>query len=289
MIVLYHLTNSFFAFLALHCFLLCFQVLKWAHVAFLASFHQPDVIFEQLSFIWALPKYLVKSLKIVLPFFPTGTMERVVRFGEVATAKTLAKMVSMTPLTQCGASQLIMLDIHALQNQFYFDDNVVPRLYSATDLLVLELAGLPESEKQNLGIVFPDDGAHKRFSEQFGNLPCIICAKVRHEDKRVITIKDGTCKGRHVVIVDDLVHSGGTLIECVKACLANGAVKVSCFVTHAIFERGAWKKFTVEGVGVDTFYITDTHPMANQLKGIKPFKVLSIAPLLKPILLNQEG
>ncbi len=264
------------------------QALKWANVAFLATFHTPDVIFEQLSFMWALPKYLVKSLKIVLPFFPTGTMERVVTYGEVATAKTLAKMVSMTPLTQCGPSQLILLDIHALQNQFYFDDNVVPRLYSATDLLMLELAQLPEEEKKRLSIAFPDDGAHKRFASQFGSLECIICAKVRHEDKRIVTIKEGSCKDRHVIIVDDLVHSGGTLLECVKACQNNGAAKVSAFVTHAVFEQAAWKKFTKEGLGITTFYITNTHPMASELKDVKPFKVLSVAPLLMPILLNSE-
>ena len=47
------------------------------HVAFLASFHRPDVIFEQLSIIYALPRMFVGSFSLVLPFFPTGTLERV--------------------------------------------------------------------------------------------------------------------------------------------------------------------------------------------------------------------
>ena len=67
------------------------------HVAFLASFHNPEVIFEQLSIIYSLPKMFVASFTLVLPFFPTGTAERVAVEGEVATAVTLARMLSSTP------------------------------------------------------------------------------------------------------------------------------------------------------------------------------------------------
>jgi hypothetical protein len=56
-------------------------------VMLLASFHDPEVIFEQLSLIYSLPRYLVRSFRLILPFFPTGTMERVDREGQVATAK----------------------------------------------------------------------------------------------------------------------------------------------------------------------------------------------------------
>ena len=55
-------------------------------VVFVASFHNTEVIFEQLSIIWALPRYRVNSLAVILPYFPTGTMERVDSEGQVATA-----------------------------------------------------------------------------------------------------------------------------------------------------------------------------------------------------------
>ncbi|RWV85518.1 hypothetical protein GW17_00052683, partial [Ensete ventricosum] len=70
-------------------------------------------------------------------------------------------------------------------------------------------------------IAFPDDGAWKRFHKQLMHFPMvdcwtetIVCAKVREGDKRIVRIKEGNPEGRHVVIVDDLVQSGGTLIEC---------------------------------------------------------------------------
>jgi phosphoribosylpyrophosphate synthetase len=67
-------------------------------VLFLASFHTPDVVFEQLSALYALARYGARSLRVVVPFFATGTMERVDRVGEVATAATLARLVRASPL-----------------------------------------------------------------------------------------------------------------------------------------------------------------------------------------------
>jgi len=56
-------------------------------VILLASFHSPAVIFEQLSLIYSLPRYLVRSFRLILPIFPTATMERVDKEGQVVTAK----------------------------------------------------------------------------------------------------------------------------------------------------------------------------------------------------------
>ena len=55
------------------------------HVGFLASFHDRNVIFEQLSAIYSLPRYLARSFTVIMPYYPTGTMERIQRLGEVAT------------------------------------------------------------------------------------------------------------------------------------------------------------------------------------------------------------
>lgn len=96
------------------------ESVKNYHCCFLANFHDPAVFFEQFSVITALPKLLPKSFKLFLPFFPTGTMERVSRLGEVATANTLARLLSTIPNCSKGPAQICIFDIHALQNQFYF-------------------------------------------------------------------------------------------------------------------------------------------------------------------------
>jgi len=164
-----------------------------AIVIFLASFHEPSVVFEQLSLIYSLPRYLVRSFRLILPFFPTGTMERIdtegqVRSGwvwscdgwefvlrsiamirtqwgqkmnqgilgnvssgvsdkffkykfvtdhptcslssciQVVTAKCMASLLSIIPFAARGPAQIFIFDIHALQERFYFSDQVIPRL-----------------------------------------------------------------------------------------------------------------------------------------------------------------
>jgi phosphoribosylpyrophosphate synthetase len=89
--------------------------IRGQHVAFLASFSSPAVIFEQLSVIYALPRMFVSSFTLVLPFFPTGTFERMEDEGDIATAFTLARILSNIPISRGGPTSLVIFDIHALQ------------------------------------------------------------------------------------------------------------------------------------------------------------------------------
>lgn len=93
--------------------------IRGQHVAFLASFTSPGVIFEQLSVIYALPKLFISSFTLVLPFFPTGTSERMEDEGDVATAFTLARTLSNIPISRGGPTSLVTFDIHALQVHAY--------------------------------------------------------------------------------------------------------------------------------------------------------------------------
>ncbi|XP_016465473.1 ribose-phosphate pyrophosphokinase 4 isoform X1 [Nicotiana tabacum] len=236
--------------------------IRGQHVAFLASFSSPAVIFEQLSVIFALPKLFVASFTLVLPFFPTGTFERMEEEGDVATAFTMARLISNIPISRGGPTSLVIYDIHALQERFYFGDNVLPLFETGIPLLKQRLQQLPESEK--IVIAFPDDGAWKRFHNQLVDYPTVICTKVREGDKRIVRLKEGNPDGCHVVIVDDLVQSGGTLIECQKVLAAHGASKVSAYVTHGIFPKRSWERFLHKNDGSEKaftyFWTTDSCP-----------------------------
>ncbi|CAK7332591.1 unnamed protein product [Dovyalis caffra] len=255
--------------------------IRGQHVAFLASFSSPKVIFEQLSIIYALPKLFISSFTLVLPFFPTGTSERMEDEGDVATAFTLARILSNVPTPRGGPTSLVTFDIHALQERFYFGDNILPCFESGIPLLKNRLQELPDSDK--IAIAFPDDGAWKRFHNQLQHFPMIICAKVREGDQRIVRIKEGDPRGRHVVIVDDLVQSGGTLIECQKILANHGAAKISAYVTHGIFPNRSWERFEFDngghpGAGLTYFWITDSCPLTvKEVMKKPPFEVLSLA------------
>ncbi|KAL0408576.1 UNVERIFIED_CONTAM: Ribose-phosphate pyrophosphokinase, mitochondrial [Sesamum radiatum] len=257
------------------------QGVRGQHVAFLASFSSPGVIFEQLSVIYALPKLFVSSFTLVLPFFPTGTSERMEDEGDVATAFTLARILSNIPISRGGPTSLVIFDIHALQERFYFGDNILPCFESGIPLLLQRLQQLPDSD--NITIAFPDDGAWKRFHKQLQHFPMIVCAKVREGDQRIVRLKEGEPKRRHVVIVDDLVQSGGTLLECQKVLAKHGAAKISAYVTHGIFPNKSWERFKHDKGGnpengMTYFWITDSCPATvKQVKQKAPFEILSLA------------
>lgn len=258
-------------------------------VLFLASFHSPEVIFEQLSVIYAIPRYLAKSFTVILPYFPTGTMERVDTEGQIATAKTLAQLLSSIPLTGKGPAQVVIFDIHALQERFYFSDFVIPRLESAISLLKKEMCSLDDYGA--VAIAFPDDGAFKRFHSMFAEVSCtIVCTKMRENGTRVVKIKEGDPRDCHVIIVDDLVQTGGTLIECAKVLLEGGAKCVSAYVTHAVFPKNSWTKFTTseEKVAFKNFWITDSVPHALEIAEHPPFKLLSLGSVIADALLSYD-
>jgi len=249
------------------------DLVRNSHAVFLASLRDHGNLFEQLSVLYSLPRYLVKSLFIILPFFPTGTMERVDKEGDIATAMTMARVLTSLPLTQKGPSKLMIYDIHTLQNRFYFGDNVIPLLVTTIPLLLDAIKDI-----KDIMIAFPDEGSQKRFGKQFAKYEQIICTKVREGNDRIITIKEGDPTGKHVIIVDDLVQTGGTLIECKNALMKKGAAEVSAYVTHAVFPKESWKKFVNETEKpFKNFFLTNSCPlMAKELDGKGPFKVLGL-------------
>jgi len=262
------------------------EAIRNRDVVFIADFLNPREMFNQLSVLYALPRYLVRSMTVILAYFPTGTMERVEYEGQIATAHTLSKLFSAIPLTVAGPVKLVIYDIHALQERFYFGESVIPVMATAVPLIIDVLRTKHPGEK--IAIAFPDEGAQKRFGRDFDEFPHIICSKVREGDKRVVKVKEGDVEGYHVFIVDDLVKTGGTLIECKNVLLANKASKVSAYVTHAVFPQDSWKRFTVEGPNqFKTFYTTDSCPsVAKILSGVKPFEVLSLAASMTQIIMR---
>lgn len=256
------------------------QEMRGQHVAFLAAFSSPGVIFEQLSVIYALPRLFVASFTLVLPFFPTGSFERMEEEGDVATAFTMARILSNIPISRGGPTSLVIYDIHALQERFYFGDHVLPLFETGIPLLKQRLHQLPDSDK--IVVAFPDDGAWKRFHKLLDHFPMVVCTKVREGDKRIVRLKEGNPAGCHVVIVDDLVQSGGTLIECQKVLVAHGATKVSAYVTHGVFPKRSWERFTHKSDGSGSafayFWITDSCPLTvKAIANKRPFEVLSLA------------
>eukprot|EP01084_Bolivina_argentea_P107352 191934_1 len=254
------------------------NVISGSHVLFLASFHNNDVSLSQLSVMISLLQSFVESLTVVLPYYPTGTMERVVREGQVATANTYAQLFSNLP--SCGKPTRVMIyDLHTLQNRFYLHGNAIASLQTTIPLL---LNHLRENYPYIDCIAFPDDGAAKRFACMFVNegFFTVTCGKTRDGNRRQITIQDGNPARRHVVIVDDLIQSGTTLHECGLALKQKGAASISAFVAHGVFPQESWKSFARGGdhCVFHHFWLTNSIPTTTtQLPKDDVYEVLDIS------------
>nr|QBK89984.1 MAG: phosphoribosyl transferase domain protein [Pithovirus LCPAC101] len=250
---------------------------KNRHVLFLASFHDYKSKYMQMSAIYVLTRSKVRTMVVSLPFINTATMERVTEEGQIATADFDAWMMSSLP--RFGSPiEFVVYDLHTLQNRHYFHDGAILTMATGIDIFKKKLVELDEK----VTIAFPDEGAHKRFGGKFPEYSQIICGKVRDGDKRIVKIASGSPFGQHVFIVDDLVQSGGTLIQCKNVLYEQGARAVSAYVTHAIFPNQSWKKFIHKDDDKPNndfkhFIVSNTYPTVNEFKGKAPFEVLSFA------------
>ena len=167
-------------------------------------------------------------------------------------------------------------DIHALQERFYFGDMVIANMLSAIPLLKQRLSRFNPA---TLAIAFPDDGARKRFGHMFLDMPIILCEKKRERDEREVRITEGEPAGRDIVIVDDLIQTGGTMIEAARVLLRAGARSVSAYATHGVFPQDAWRRF--ESDIFAKVWVTDSCPRTSEkVKTLDHFEVLSLAPLI---------
>jgi ribose-phosphate pyrophosphokinase len=247
------------------------ELIKGNDIYFLACLEKQDEIFRQLSVMYALPHYHARSLTVFLPYFPTATMERVSTPGQIATAKTLMRMLDAIPSCHgTGPTRLITYDIHSLAVQHFHSDGIIVELQSAIPLLL-------KRAQQGSVFAFPDDGAKKRFHTFFPD-PCIICTK---DENRIVKIKEGKKLIPHanIVIVDDMCRNGDTLINCAKTLREEGASYLSAYITHGVFPDESWKKLQVT---IDKIWVTDSCLVAQDLgfNRIQPFEILSLSSLI---------
>lgn len=243
-------------------------------ITYIADFSEPKNFFSNYAMIRSLVDYYADKVRVIVPYFPVGTMERISKKWEVATARYFADLLSHIPSGRKEKTSIHTFDIHALVERFLFDSfKVNAELHTTLSLLDVT----PETV-----IAFPDDGAAKRFHEAFPENARIICGKVRDGVNRIITIKEWDPKDRDVLLIDDLIQTGGTLREAAHMLRKKWAKSVRAFAPHGVFPNNAHRELAKS---LDELITTDSIPANNErAKEIPRMKVLSIAPLVEKIL-----
>lgn len=256
------------------------KYIEHQEVTYIWDFSKPEDLFLNFSAIKWILDYYADKVRVILPYFPVGTMERIETKGEVATAKYFAEIMSLLPAARSAKTSIHIFDIHALVERFLFDSRSVNvEIHTAMSLLKQELEGKT--------IVFPDDWAKKRFGRDFENFDTIVCWKVRKWVERVIEIKEWDPKGKNVVIIDDLIQTGGTLKETAKKLRENGAVWVTAFATHGVFPNNSHISLAWE---LDALLVTDSIPLnISRQREVSRMKILSLASLIDKIIVRDEN
>jgi ribose-phosphate pyrophosphokinase len=217
------------------------------------------------------------SLTLVIPFFGYSTMERAVKNGEIVKAKTRTILLSAIPQSPMG-NQVIMLDLHSEGIPHYFSENIRPvHLYCKK--IVMEAA--QELYGKDFVLCSTDAGRAKwveSLANDMGINAAFVFKRRISGDETHVTSISADVKGKNVVIYDDMVRTGGSLINAAQSYLDAGAKEISVITTHGLFNNNAIDRIKKSGI-IKRVISTDTHPNALALQS-DFLQVKSVAGLL---------
>lgn len=218
-------------------------ILKNSHVIFLLNCLDMTILIDQLILLSSILDENIQKCDIIIPYYAVGTMERSDSKGVVATANNLSKIISGFIKEKVN---IIFFDIHSIVQKYYFSQNIKIEYLTGVKLLdnVFNYSKYDKKDKIQIDcICFPDEGAKKRFLPLFKNknIPIITCDKIRKDDERKININSDSnfysSKFKSILIVDDLMRTGGTLFECGKILKEKYDCDIYIYTTHAIISQ----------------------------------------------------
>ena len=236
------------------------------------SYPANDNIMELLVCLDALRRGSARRVTAVLPYYGYARQDRKSGPRTPISAKLLANLI-----TSAGADRVLTIDLHAAQIQGFFDipaDN----LYSAP-VFKSDISARYKSE--DLVVVSPDVGgvirARAIASRIEADLAIIDKRRPRAGISEVMNII-GDVAGRHCIMVDDIVDSGGTLCNAAQALVNAGAVSVDAYVTHGVLSGGAVSR--VASSPLNSLVITDSIQSTEAMRVAKNIRQITVAPLL---------
>ena len=231
-----------------------------------------DNLMELLLCIDALKRSSAKNITAVIPYFGYARQDRKV----VPRTSISAKLVSNL-ITNAGADRVVTVDLHAGQIQGFFDipvDNLF-----ATPIFAKHIKRKIKSN--NIICVAPDVGGVERARALGKKLDvglAIVDKRRPSPGKSQVMNVIGNVKNKVCILTDDIIDSGGTIVNAADALLKRGAKEVHVYATHGVFSGDAVKK--IKNSKIKNLVITDSIDSSDKLKKVRNIEVLSISILL---------
>lgn len=242
-----------------------------------STFPSSDNLMELLLMCDAAKRASARHITAVIPYFGWARQDRKDKPRVPIGAKLVAKL-----LETAGATRIMTMDLHADQIQGFFE-KPVDHLYASTIFLpYVKSLGI-----DNLTIASPDMGGSKRAYAYSKFLGCdvVICYKQRKQANIIERMElIGDVEGKHVILVDDMIDTGGTLAKAADMMLERGALSVRAICTHAILSGSAYER--IEESSLTELIVTDSIPLKRESNKIK---VLSCAPLFAEVMHNVQS
>ena len=231
-----------------------------------------DNLMELLICIDALRRSSAKNITAVIPYFGYARQDRKVVPRTAISAKLVSNLI-----TDAGANRILSVDLHAGQIQGFFDipvDNLF-----ATPIFARHIK--KNIKTNNLICVAPDVGGVERaraLSRRINVGIAIIDKRRPTPGKSEVMNIVGNVKHKICVIVDDIIDSGGTIVNAAKALKDKGAKEIYVYITHAVLSGSAVDK--IKESQIKKLIITDTIDNSKKIKISKKIEVISIAPIM---------
>jgi ribose-phosphate pyrophosphokinase len=228
-------------------------------------------LMELLLMLDALKRASAGRITAVLPYYGYARQDRKDKPRVPISARLVAAL-----LETAGADRLLTLDLHAAQIQGFFDIPVDHLFASPVMIEYFKAQHVP-----GMTVVSPDAGGVERaraFAKRL-NAPLAIIDK-RREEANVAEVMNvvGEVRGRHCLLVDDLIDTAGTLVKGAEALMEKGAVSVSACATHAVLSGPAVQR--IEESRLKEVVVTNSIPLSEAGKKSSRIKSLSIAHLM---------
>jgi ribose-phosphate pyrophosphokinase len=224
----------------------------------------------------AISRIGARSLSIVMPYFGYATMERAVLPGEVVTAKNRARLVCAIPPCE-GGTRIYLFDLHTDGIEFYFSDShVTHHLYGAP--IITETVRVAMADRRYV-LGATDAGRAKWVQSLARDLDVEPAFVYKRRDPTsgglAVTGVNADVRGREVVIYDDMIRTGSSLMQAARAYIAAGATRCHAIASHLVLPKGALDKLQESGL-FEHILGTDSHPNSQEIAHI-PGAVRSVA------------
>lgn len=243
-----------------------------------STYSPAENLLELLLFLDAAKRASAERITAVIPYFGYARQDRKDEPRVPISAKLIANL-----LTVSGASRILTMDLHAEQIQGFFDIPV-DHLYAAP----VFIKHYQQFDLSNYILISPDAGRVNRvraFARRLSkDLPIAIIDKRRiGPNQTLVANVIGDVKGKVALIYDDMIDTGGTLIDAAEAIKENNALEVYACVVHPLLSKEAYQN--VVNSCIKELIVTDSIPLKKE-NTAKKLRVLSIAEMLGEAILR---